>query len=130
MGWRCDLLETLQYATLYVLLCLPLGLAVDKALSGLYPQPDGDDRYVTPGDAARAALAALLQVAASAVGLYCLRRLVERAPLLFGACLSAARRMREPTAELAVALVFVGSQATLMQRLRTLHNSVGRRERA
>lgn len=133
------ILETAQYALLYGILCLPVGLAIDWLCNKLYPVPSvvsvessGSDkkREVKRYNGKSLWLAigvALLQVALSAVSIIYIRKLADLVPFLFNVCPSryvAHYHVDEVSGESAIALVFVGVQVSLLRQLEIIRESL------
>lgn len=119
--------ETAQYALLYACICLPVGLGIDLLCKPLYPKADGEESVYVGGQIWRAIAAAVLQVVLSAVSIIYVRKLADLVPFLFNFCPSryvAHYHVDEVFGEIAIAMVFVGIQTTLVEALARLRRSM------
>ena len=121
------ILETAQYAVLYAVICLPVGLLIDAACRRLYPDPD--ERGVFTGARLwRAMGVAVLQVVLSAISIIYVRKLADLVPFAFNLCpwkYVPHYHVEEVFGEVAIALIFVGIQVTLVKKLEQIRNSFG-----
>jgi hypothetical protein len=124
-------LETIQYSAVFALLALIVGLSIDRTMETLYPIPSralaGKMLYTLP-EALRAVGYILLQVCVSAVAVIYIRKVGDLVPFLFNPCPDKYIphwKVKEVEGEMALALVFVGVQTSIMETLGTLRASVG-----
>jgi len=123
--------ETAQYALLYACICLPVGLGIDLLCKGLYPKleptKEGEESVYKGGQLWQAIAAAVLQVVLSAVSIIYVRKLADLVPFLFNFCPSryvAHYHVEEVFGEIAIAIVFIGIQATLLEALARIRRSL------
>lgn len=123
--------ETAQYAVLYACICLPVGLGIDMLCKPLYPkaQPakDGEEETYRGGQLWRAIAAAVLQVMLSAVSIIYVRKLADLVPFLFNFCPAryvAHYHVDEVFGEIAIAMIFVGIQTSLLDALARIRRSL------
>ena len=119
------LLETCQYACLYSLLCLPIGVGIDRMFAGLYPVVKEGNGY-NRRQVRRAILACMLQVMFDAVAIFYIRKIVYLLPFMFDICPSkyvSHYHVNEVIGEAAIALIFVGVQTNLIESLDKLRKA-------
>ena len=127
LTWDCvrvsKILETTHCAVLYALLGAAFGLVVDLGLRRLYPARDGED-LKSWRDFGLTVAVVVLQVVASAVLVIFIRKLAALVPFFFNLCPSRyleGYHVQEIEGEIAVALVYVGVQTTLVEQLQRLN---------
>ena len=126
------IIETAQYALIYGLLALLSGFVVDWLFRPLYPLPSKkkihcDNAIFTRGECLRAVAILLLQVVVSAVLVIYIRKIGELVPFLIQLCPDKYVphwKVKEVEGELAIALMYVGIQTSLIDTLSTLRQSV------
>jgi len=122
------ILETMQYATLYACICMPVGILIDRACGPLYPKMEDEGEPYTWNQTWQAVAAAILQVVLSAVSIIYIRKLADLVPFLFNFCPSryvAHYHVDEVFGEAAIALIFVGVQTSLIKALDKIRARVG-----
>ena len=125
------ILETTQYALLYACICLPIALGIDLLCNGLYPKveasKEGQESVYSRGQIWQAIAAAILQVVLSAVSIIYVRKIADLVPFLFNICPSryvSHYHVEEVFGEIAIAIVFVGVQSTLLEALARIRRSL------
>ena len=112
------LAETAQYACIYALLALFIGVGLDTLCSKLYPVKDGPLR--TWAQFWGTVSVMTLQVVVSAITFFYLRKIAQLFPLFLNFCPSRYKvgyHVPERVGEIAIALVYVGAMGTLLKNL-------------
>lgn len=120
------ILETAQYAALYAIICMPVGLGIDAFFSPFYPSTDNGE--ITPAQAWHSVLIAVLQVMVSAISILYIRKIADLFPFFLNLCPSryvAHYHVDEVFGEAAIALVFVGMQTHLIKALEKIRDFFG-----
>jgi hypothetical protein len=110
--------ETAQYAAIYAILALFVGVGLDMLCAKIYPVKDGvietwPQFWGTAG-------VVLLQVIISAVMVFYMRKVAQLFPLILNFCPSRYKvgyHVPERVGEIAIALVFVGAMSTLLKNM-------------
>ena len=126
------IIETAQYALIYGLLALMCGFFIDWLFRPLYPIPSkGKDTCIHSTFTSRqwehAVCILLLQVVVSAVLVIYIRKVGELLPFLVQLCPDKYVphwKVKEVEGELAIALMYVGIQTSLIDTLSTLRQSI------
>ena len=106
-----------------------MGLGIDWLCKGLYPKLDEEDAKAVYRGAQfwQTVAAATLQVVLSAVSIIYVRKLADLVPFFFNFCPAryvSHYHVEEVFGEIAIAMVFVGSQTTLLDALARLRRSL------
>lgn len=120
------ILETTQYAALYAIICLPVGLLIDYVCGLLYPKED-EQGLLRGAALARAIAVAVMQVVLSAVSIIYVRKLADLVPFVFNLCpwkYVPHYHVEEVFGEVAIALIFVGIQVSLVKKLEQIRKSL------
>lgn len=124
------ILETAQYAILFGILALIVGFLIDWFFRPLYPVPKKSQKCSEPifsgGQILQAIVILLLQVMISAVLVIYIRKIGELVPFLTQMCPDRYVphwKVKELEGELAIALVYVGVQTSLIDTLAALRRS-------
>lgn len=126
------IVETAQYALIFGMLALICGFSIDWLFRPLYPSPEKNGgACIHPTFTGRQCLHAicilLLQVVVSAVLVIYIRKVGELVPFLVQLCPDRYVphwKVKELEGELAIALMYVGIQTSLIDTLSTLRQSV------
>ena len=118
------LLETAQYAMLYAVLCIPIGIGIDRLFSRAYPRIEEGGTY-SRKQCVHAVLVVALQVAFNAICIFYMRKLVNIVPVFLKLCKAYVSHyhIEEFFGEVAIAVVFVGIQTNLISVLDKLRHS-------
>ena len=128
------LLETVQCAILYSFLGLAAGLAIDGLLRPLYPtthigKPEGEpiqnwnELIVTLG-------IAVLQIVLAALGVFYVRKIAALVPFFWNRCPTKyleGYHVHEIEGEIALSLIFIGSQVNFVDQLVKVSNFLRKR---
>jgi len=127
------ILETAEYAVLFGILALFAGFGIDWVFRPMYPKPSktlkgcpDEEKGYTWGQTLQVVGVLLLQVMVSAVLVIYIRKLGEVVPFFFEFCPSKYVphwKVKEVEGEIAIALVYVGIQTSLIDALATLRKS-------
>ncbi|NBU16858.1 MAG: hypothetical protein EBS48_07570 [Actinobacteria bacterium] len=120
------LLETCQYACVYTLLCLPLGIAVDSLFAKLHPAVE-EGKKLTKAQLWKAVFVCALQVIVDALAIFYVRKVANLVPFLFNICprsYVAHYHVDEFFGEAAIAIIFVGVQTGLVRTLELLRKQL------
>ena len=126
------IIETAQYAIIYGLIALLFGFCIDWLFRPLYPVPKKQRASCihptfTGGQGFHAVCVLLLQVMVSAVVVIYIRKIGELVPFLVQLCPDRYVphwKVKEVEGELAIALMYVGIQTSLIDTLSTLRQSM------
>jgi hypothetical protein len=119
------LLETAQYAFIYSLLCLPVGVALDRTFTGLYPRVEEGQLY-SRRQLWTAVFMVVLQVVVNAVVIFYVRKVASIFPFFFNFCPKryiSHYHVEELFGEVAIAMIFVGVQTNLISVLEKIRKS-------
>ena len=118
------ILETCQYAALYTLMCLPVGILIDSLFARMYPKVSEEGKGLTRGEAWWAVLTCTLQVMLDAVVIFYIRKVANLFPFMLDfLCYDKYvphYKVAEIFGEAAMALIFVGCQTSLIDTLARL----------
>jgi hypothetical protein len=120
------LLETCQYAAVYALLCLPVGICVDSLFAKLHPTVE-EGKPITKGRLWISVLVCVLQVMVDALAIFYIRKVANLVPFIFNFCPQryvAHYHVDEFFGEAAIAIIFVGVQTKLVKTLELLRNQL------
>lgn len=124
------ILETIHCAILYSILAYFFGYGIDKLLASIYPVSDPEGELTHKGQVALTLLVCTLQVVTSAVAVIYIRKIAAVVPFIFNLCPDKyleGYHVSEIEGEIALALVFVGSQVNLIHQLEKVSNYLGGR---
>jgi hypothetical protein len=110
--------ETAQYAAIYAFLALFVGIGLDTLCAKMYPVKDGNIETWPRFWGTVAVM--MLQVIASAIMVFYLRKVAQLFPLFLNFCPSryhVGYHVPERVGEIAIALVYVGAMGTLLKNM-------------
>jgi hypothetical protein len=122
-------LETIQYSAVFALIALVVGVSIDRFFAQMYPTPSrasAGKMVYTYSEALKSVLYVVLQVCASAVAVIYIRKVGDLVPFLFNPCPEEYIphwKVKEVEGEMALSLVFVGVQTSIMEHLGLLRAS-------